>query len=110
MAIIEFQFREGLFFDIIRAEIVRIPLPSELIEALAELGTKLAGEELLVERVDCPDVVVVSEAPDFGPAPKGKLLVRAKITLFLTTHAKARLAGHLVPPTTEALDNHLSAR
>jgi hypothetical protein len=97
MAILELQMRQDLFLGIIRAELARTPMSSETIESFAALGKLINGEELLIERVEFPEIVIVKETP-VGHVPIGSLGLKVTIRIFTTTYSAARNAGHLAKP------------
>lgn len=100
MAILEAQFREDIFLDIIRAATLRIPIPSDLIDNIAAIGLVLAGEKVLVERNECLEAEIVTATLTLRTVPRGALYVRIVIRTFLTTYTNAKSAGHLNPPAT----------
>ena len=104
MAIVEVQFRDQSFFELVKAQVVRTPLPSDF---RAGLGP------LLIERFECHDVALTDDsalqqaaahvkpgepAPNVGQTAPGELLLRASISLHLTTYANAKAAGSLAEP------------
>ena len=98
MAIIEVQFREDVFFDVIKAEIVRTQVPSSVIDEIANIGKVFLGEEFLIEQIECIDVNFATSAPGMDSVPVGELLLLINLTIHLTTFTNARSAGHLAAP------------
>lgn len=100
MALVELQVAEATFFEMLKAEAIRIPLPGAALDQLASLGA-LAGEgELFVERLDCTNVSHAAATPETGPVQPGQLLLELDVTVHLTSATRALAAGHLAPPTT----------
>src|SRR5262249_17722092 len=98
MAIFELQFRQDVFFDIVRAEVIRIPVPSTVLDGLAALGSAFGGQELLIERIEVNGVNAVERSPNFVPTRKGQLMLQIDAEVFLTTFQNAKTAGSLQPP------------
>lgn len=100
MALVELQVAEATFFELIRAEAIRIPLPGAALDQLAAFG-QLTGEgELFVERLECTGVAHATATPATGPVAPGQLLLALDVTVHLTSAARALAAGHLAPPST----------
>jgi hypothetical protein len=104
MATIEFQIRQDTFVDIIRAELVRVQVPGAVVDQLISTGKQLLNQELLIERIEFPEITVVDSTPSISsdklPLGTVNLFVRVKIDVYLTTYANAKAAGHLGIPAT----------
>jgi hypothetical protein len=91
MAIVEFQFREQTFFDILAAQVVRTPLPSNLLSMLPP------GR--LIERVQVGQVSFAAE--DAIRVGTGELGFEVPVTVLHTSFDDAKAAGSLQPPLTQ---------
>ena len=95
------QIREDVFIDIVRAELLRTPVPSNIVENLYATGEQF-GEPLLIERIEFPEILIVNSTPSIPQVQKGKLYIQVNLQLFLTTFSNAKAAGHLGVPATLA--------
>ena len=97
MAIIEIQFRENIFFDVLRAQIVRMDIPRSFFPEL--------GPDRLIERIE-PGQVGFADPndPPVGGQRDGEVLFKVSFQLHHTSFAAARAAGSLKSPATRHID------
>lgn len=96
MAIIEIQFREDIFFDILRAQIVRVDIPRAFFPEL--------GPDRLIERIEPGQVGIADLADPFVAGVRdGEVLFRIAFLLHHTSFAAARTAGSLKSPATQQI-------
>ena len=94
MALIEIQFSDPVFFQIVAAQVVRSSFPRAFFPEL--------GPDHLIERIDAGPA---SFPPAGDPvlALPGELLFKIPFSIVHTSFADARAAGSLQPPVTQAL-------
>jgi hypothetical protein len=90
MAVVEIQFKQQVFFDIIAAQIVRVDPPGALLSRLPA-GT-------LIERVEAGPITFADGDVLFSD---GELALRVPLTVHVTTSDGARAAGSLQAPVTQ---------
>lgn len=98
MPSLEVQFQESVFFEILRAQVVRLDLPRGLFAGL--------GSERLYERVDA-GAAGFARPEDNLPIPDadaGQLTFRLPFTQHHTSLAAARAAGSLQPPASQQIN------
>ena len=90
MAVLEIQFKQEVFFNIIAAQVLRINPPGELLSQLPPGA--------LVEKIEIGQVAFASPNEIlFGDSEIG---LRVPLTVKVTTYQLARSAGSLQPPAT----------
>ncbi|HYD42897.1 MAG TPA: hypothetical protein VEB43_18845 [Anaeromyxobacter sp.] len=100
MALVELQLAEATFFEVLKAEVIRIPLPGAALDQLAAFRALTGEGDLFVERIECTGISHAAATPATGPVPPGQLLLALDVTVHLTSAARALTAGHLAPPST----------
>lgn len=103
MSIIEIQFREDAFCEIVKAEIIRIPPPSELIQFIYTYGQLIfpSPRQILLDHIVCEHVAIVGRTLQGAVPLPGAILLEVTIKLVLTSKENAVAAGHLAVPAPE---------
>src|SRR5688572_1750552 len=97
MAIIEVQFKQNVFLNILGAKIVRQDFPRSLFSQLAT--------DRLIERIEMLQVAIASDEDLQGISiEEGQLLVKFSFLLHHTSFVEARTAGSLQAPLTQTLN------
>ena len=94
MALVELQFRDDIFFDLFRAQIVRLDVPG--LSSMLKPGR-------LVERIEAGQIRLRSPSDAIAPPLAGQLLVNMAFTVHETSLDDARAAGSLKRPATLAI-------
>jgi hypothetical protein len=108
MALIEIQFREDVFFEILRAQVVRLDVPPELFPEL-ETHVDLTHpvdpikRAQRIERIEVGQAGFYDPADDMLPPNDGQLLFKISFVLHHTNFIAAHSAGSLQPPATRTI-------
>ena len=100
MALIEIQFREDIFFTILRAQIIRLDLPTTF---FPELDTPLdlvhpvnpIKKARRIERIEARQAGFFDPADEVLPPNDGELLFKISFLLHHTSFNAAHAAGSL---------------
>ena len=100
MAIIEIQFKQNVFLNILGAKIIRQDFPRSLFSQLAT--------DRLIERIEMLQVAFASDEDLQGISiEEGQLLAKFSFLLHHTSFVEARTAGSLQAPPTQTLNCEL---
>jgi hypothetical protein len=96
MAIIEIQFREDKFFNILRAQMARVDIPRAFFPEL--------GPDRLIERIEPGQVSFADQAdPAFAGQREGEVIFKIPFLMHHTSFTDARAAGSLMRPATQQI-------